>query len=56
MRRSRLFLNETLPTVAKRAGLSKGNLSRIENGNGNPCLTTILALSRALYVSPSDLL
>jgi transcriptional regulator with XRE-family HTH domain len=56
VRQSRLFLNETLPAVAKRAGLSKGHLSQIENGKGNPSLTTILALCRALYVSPSDLL
>lgn len=55
VRQSRIYIGDTLPAVAKRAGISKGNLSRIENGKGNPCLTTILSLCRALYVEPSDL-
>lgn len=56
VRNSRLYLGQSLPVIAKRAKISKGNLSKIENGKGNPSLTTILALCRALYVSPSDLL
>ncbi len=55
VRRSRKYLNESLPVVAKRAGISKSLLSRIENGKGNPTFNTIMALCRALYVAPSDL-
>jgi len=40
----------TLPKLAKMAKISKGLLSTIENGNGNPCFKTIAGLSKALQV------
>lgn len=46
----------TLPTLEERSGISRGLLSKIENGTGNPSLLTIHALAWALYVTPGDLL
>ncbi len=42
----------TLPELAERAKISKGGLSKIENGKGNPTLSTIQTLARSLSVSP----
>lgn len=40
----------TLPELAAKAGVSKGTLSKIENGKGDACLTTIDKLVRALEI------
>ena len=40
----------TLPQLAAKAKLSKGLLSKIEGGAGNPCLTTLKALAVALRI------
>lgn len=46
----------TLPALAKASGVSKGLISKIEHGHGNPSLTTIHKLSRGLRVGVSELL
>lgn len=46
----------SLPTLGERSGISKGLLSEMEHGRGNPSLLTIHKLARALYVTPGDLL
>jgi len=38
----------TLPDLAAKAGISKGLLSKIEKGKGNPTLLTMQRLSDAL--------
>lgn len=40
----------TLADLAKLAGLSRGMLSKIENGNASPSLATLQSLSRALNI------
>ena len=42
--------NMTVADLAKRAGVSAGMLSKIENGNTSPSLSTLQALSHALHV------
>jgi len=45
----------SLPLLAKRAKIAKGNLSRIENGkNLNPEVNTLLKLLHFLDCSPAD--
>lgn len=46
----------TLPTLEKRTGISRGLLSKMENGTGNPSLLTLHKLAWGLYVSVGDLL
>lgn len=46
----------TLPRLAEKSGLSKGLLSAIENGNGNPTVETLGALADALEIKPDHLL
>jgi transcriptional regulator with XRE-family HTH domain len=50
LRAFRLKKGMTVATLAKRTGLSIGMLSKIENGNTSPSLTTLQALSHALSV------
>ena len=50
VREFRTQLKLTVADVAKRAQLSPGMLSKIENGNTSPSLATLQALSRALNV------
>ena len=38
----------TLPELAKKAKISKGLLSKIEHGNGNPTIDTIVKIAKAL--------
>jgi transcriptional regulator with XRE-family HTH domain len=40
----------TVADLAQRAGLSGGMLSKIENGQASPSLTTLLALAQALQI------
>lgn len=46
----------TLEKLAYEAGLSKGNLSDIENGKKDPRYSTLLTISEGLEVSVSKLL
>ncbi|MFD9124681.1 helix-turn-helix domain-containing protein [Kitasatospora sp. NPDC059571] len=42
--------------LARRAGLSKGTLSQLEAGNGNPTIDTLDAIAVALSIPLADLL
>lgn len=53
---TRLQAGLTLPKLADKAGISKGNLSKIENHASNLSVDTLLKLAKALCVSPSRLL
>lgn len=46
----------TLPRLAQEAGISKGNLSKIENKVCNISLETLFKLSEALKVTVQDFL
>jgi transcriptional regulator with XRE-family HTH domain len=46
----------SLSELARRSGLSKGALSQVESGGGNPTIQTVFSLSNALQVPVSDLL
>ena len=46
----------TLPALAERAEISKGGLSKIENGKGNPSLRTIVFLANALEIGAGQML
>lgn len=41
----------TLDQLVVLSGISKGNLSKIENGQGNPSLDTLCRLARALNIT-----
>lgn len=52
----RLIRKMTIPQVAKSAKLSKGLISKLENTERlNPTLKTIMSLSMALKVCPSEM-
>jgi transcriptional regulator with XRE-family HTH domain len=51
-RKSKNFSQEKL---AKRTGLNRTFISLIENGKRSPSLSTILKISSALHIKPSDL-
>ncbi|WP_432352599.1 helix-turn-helix domain-containing protein [Anaerotruncus rubiinfantis] len=42
--------------LAYHSGLSVKSLNRIENGNGNPTLCSIVGIAQALEVEPYELL
>ena len=48
VRAMRLKLNWTQSELAKSAGISLPSLVRLESGNGNPSLTVLLSLLKAL--------
>lgn len=48
VKRLRKLRGLTLPELARLSKISKGGLSKIENGNGNPTLDTIARLAFAL--------
>jgi transcriptional regulator with XRE-family HTH domain len=56
VRRMREDLGLTLASVAERAGISPGMLSRLETGRVSPSLETIVALSQALGTRPALML
>ena len=56
VKRRRIANGETLPAVAKAAGISKGCLSKIENHGANITLETLVRLCDALNMTPSGLL
>ena len=53
IRNKRKVHNYGFNALAKKTGISKGNLSKIENGVGNPCLNTISKLQKELGFSLS---
>lgn len=55
LRRHRRRANLTLASLARRAGVSQGMLSKIENGQTSPSLSTLGALAEALGVPLSVL-
>ncbi|MCC3281354.1 MULTISPECIES: helix-turn-helix domain-containing protein [Arthrobacter] len=48
VRRERLRAGWSAAELARRAGISKGNVSQLESGAGNPTVETLWALSDAL--------
>jgi transcriptional regulator with XRE-family HTH domain len=56
IRSRRRASGQTLDELAKRSGLSKTILSRIENGRGNPSVETLFRIARALELPLSALL
>ena len=56
MRRHRVKAGLTQGQVAKRSGVHKGEISRLENGLRNPRLDTIVRVARGIGVAPSKLL
>lgn len=52
----RLSLHLTQESLAKRAGLSSQFVSLLERGQRNPTLDVLESLSKALSVTPSELL
>lgn len=56
LRRLRNHRGFTLPALQKKSGLSRGLLSSLENGTGNPSLLTLHKLARALGVGVGELL
>lgn len=40
----------TLPQLALKAGVSKGGLSKLENGKGNPTVETVDKIYRAMGI------
>lgn len=56
VRERRLVRGLTLEGLADKAGVTKGFLSQIENGKGQPTALPLLHLSRALGVSADYLL
>ena len=55
IRKHRRRANMTLLALAQRAGLSQGMMSKIENGQTSPSLSTLAALADALSVPLSSL-
>lgn len=51
VRQFRKIRHLTLDHLSNRTGISKSNLSKIENGKGNPSLETITRLALALNVT-----
>jgi len=53
---TRIQAGFTLPQLAARAEISKGNLSKIESHASNLSVDTLLKLAKALGVHPATLL
>lgn len=45
----------TITQLAELSGVSKTQINHIENGNGNPTVTTICMIAEALKIEPSEL-
>lgn len=56
VKNARIYYGITLPDLAKKARISQGNLSKIENGLGNPTLTTINSLAKVLFCEGKNLM
>lgn len=50
LRAARCLQDITQRELSRRSGIIQGNISRIENGQGNPSLRTILRLAEALHL------
>jgi len=55
IRKHRRNANMTVLALAQRAGLSQGMMSKIENGQTSPSLSTLVALAEALSIPVSAL-
>lgn len=51
MLQAREFANVTQAELSKRTGIDQGNISRIESGNGNPSISTLKRIAKALNVN-----
>lgn len=51
IRHTRRAQGITLPALAERTGLAKSIIQKIEDGTGNPCLSTLRQLCRALNLT-----
>lgn len=56
VRSRRKAMGITLPALAGRSGVQKSTISKLENGIGNPSLSTLLALAAALKISVAGML
>lgn len=56
IRRIRKHKKITLPALARSAGISKGNMSKIENYGANMTLATLFAIGDALEMDYSVLI
>lgn len=56
VRATRLVQQLSVAELAKRSGVAKATLSRLEAGQGNPTLETLMALATHLGVSLTELL
>lgn len=56
LQKKRKEQNMTLSELARKASISKSNLSRLESGDGNPSLETLWSLSSALSINVRDLI
>jgi len=56
LRRLRIAHHRSLSQLARDTGVSKGTLSAIESGHGNPTIDTLTLLAGALGVSIAELL
>lgn len=56
VRRYRGYCNYTLAELAAASCVTKGVLSQIENGKGNPTIVTISRLAKGFRIAPSELL
>lgn len=56
VRRIRRIQGVSLDALSKTAMVSKGNLSRLENGKGNPTIETLIQIAAALKIDMGDLL
>lgn len=56
IRSRRKTLKMSLPELAERAEISKGGLSKIENGLGNPCLKTMISIAKELEITAGHML
>jgi transcriptional regulator with XRE-family HTH domain len=56
IREVRLTHNMTLRQLSKLSGVSKSHLDRIETGESDPTLNTLVKIAKALKVKPSTLI
>ena len=56
LRAARHKIGITLPTLCKLSGVSKGGISKIENGSGNLTAVTLYRLCWSLGIHPRDVL
>ncbi len=56
LRAARLDLGLSQEEIAERSGVPQGEVSRIERGERDPRVSTLLQLAKAIGVSPGQLL